>query len=459
MRPLQKWRRHMVQGAIHLAIACLGAVIAISLLGSVKQRVGPYDAELRLTFNSLTRVEVPPLGNVEFNSHEGPLGVSINLSQLRPAATSFITNNPETVNNLGSRLLDDIRAAVRHLLVRSLIVALFGGVILTLLTQGWGLAWRSGTAATGLLLAFALVGWFSFSPESINQPRYHGLMSYAPAFVGNAQLTAGRVEAYEEELAKLVSNTVSLHQATSDLPSLGNGDVTQVLLVSDIHSWPGTFGTIQSLADGYQVDLVIDAGDLTERGLALESRFFTGIGELGVPYAYVKGNHDTSITVSQVGGFPNAVVLNGQPVEIAGLRILGGPDPINPGTPVDLRDELLVEQGQQLAQTAITDGAIDLMIVHNPLAAEQLVGTVPLVLAGHLHSRSQELVDGTLIYIEGSTGGASLRTLQTGEAVPKSASLLYFDSLTDRLVAYDQITLGGLGETEVTIERTVLEGT
>ena len=34
--------------------------------------------------------------------------------------------------------------------------------------------------------------------------------------------------------------------------------------------------------------------------------------------------------------------------------------------------------------------------------------------------------------------------------------MLYFSASTGRLQAYDDITLGGLGESEVTIERTVV---
>jgi hypothetical protein len=64
--------------------------------------------------------------------------------------------------------------------------------------------------------------------------------------------------------------------------------------------------------------------------------------------------------------------------------------------------------------------------------------------------------DGTLLMIEGSTGGAGLRGLQGEDPTPLSCTVLYLDPDTGALRAYDEITLGGLGETEVTIQRFVV---
>jgi hypothetical protein len=64
--------------------------------------------------------------------------------------------------------------------------------------------------------------------------------------------------------------------------------------------------------------------------------------------------------------------------------------------------------------------------------------------------------DGTLLMVEGSTGGAGLRGLQGEEPTPLTCTVLYLDPDTGALRAYDEITLGGLGETEVTIQRFVV---
>jgi hypothetical protein len=100
---------------------------------------------------------------------------------------------------------------------------------------------------------------------------------------------------------------------------------------------------------------------------------------------------------------------------------------------------------------------------------------VSLVLAGHTHEPSDETIeppdedDGsgdtdtteepppdTRLLVEGSTGGAGLRGLQGDEPKPLQASVLYFDPDTRELVAYDRISVQGLGETGATIDRHIL---
>jgi hypothetical protein len=96
-------------------------------------------------------------------------------------------------------------------------------------------------------------------------------------------------------------------------------------------------------------------------------------------------------------------------------------------------------------------------MVHDPKQAPPLDGEVPLVLAGHTHEREvTELDGGTRLMVEGSTGGAGLRGLQGEYPEPLTCTVLYLDPDTGVLRAYDEITLGGLGETEVTVRRTVV---
>jgi hypothetical protein len=109
-----------------------------------------------------------------------------------------------------------------------------------------------------------------------------------------------------------------------------------------------------------------------------------------------------------------------------------------------------------------------------------LSGVVPLVLAGHLHSRQVSLLpppvlaDGaaspdpspaptatgsavrpTRLMVEGSTGGAGLRGLEKEKPTPLTLSVLYFDE-THALKAYDDIRLGGTGESNVEVQRKVI---
>jgi hypothetical protein len=57
--------------------------------------------------------------------------------------------------------------------------------------------------------------------------------------------------------------------------------------------------------------------------------------------------------------------------------------------------------------------------------------------------------------VEGSTGGAGLRGLENDQTTPLALSVLYFDE-NQQLKAYDDISLGGTGQSNVTVQRKVI---
>jgi hypothetical protein len=63
------------------------------------------------------------------------------------------------------------------------------------------------------------------------------------------------------------------------------------------------------------------------------------------------------------------------------------------------------------------------------------------------------LPGGTRVFVQGSTGGAGLRALQSQPPTPIECSVLYFDRATRKLQAWDDITVAGLGGTAAQIQR------
>jgi hypothetical protein len=147
---------------------------------------------------------------------------------------------------------------------------------------------------------------------------------------------------------------------------------------------------------------------------------------------------------------------------VAGIAVVGAPDPrFTPDKSTgddDAGEDVLVESGEELAEfVGELDAAPAIALVHDPRQAAPLDGGVPVVLAGHTHERKvSRLDDGTLLMVQGSTGGAGLRALQGEYPEPLTCTVLYLDADTGALRAYDEITLGGLGETEVTIQRVLV---
>jgi hypothetical protein len=156
---------------------------------------------------------------------------------------------------------------------------------------------------------------------------------------------------------------------------------------------------------------------------------------------------------------------------VGGLTIAGIGDPeFTPDkteTPADGADDdpllsPLARAGEELATTVRgSTKPVDVAMVHDPEMAGPLSGTCPLVLAGHRHQREVSVLPAvpgggpTRLMIEGSTGGAGLRGLEGEEPTPLTLSVLYFDE-NRTLKAYDDIRLGGTGQSQVTLERKVI---
>lgn len=458
-------RSRSVSGLKVLAGTAIGAVIAVALAGSVRSSIGPFDTTLvaRPSPNGVSTVKLAPLGSIEFDTHAGPVEIVLRVDELRPDEAERIARDPAVLEEVQDDIAADVREALLDLLIRVVGVAAIGGAMGALVGQR---TWRAAVAggATGALVvgALAAVCAGTFKPEAVAEPRYSGLLATAPNAVGEVESIIERYDDYRRQLAELVTNVATLYQAGQSLPALDLGDATvRVLHVSDVHNNPQAFDLMARLIDQFELDAVIDTGDLTDWGTEPESQLIDQIADLQVPYVWVRGNHDSTRTQAVVADQPNAVVLDGNGADVVGLRVWGIGDPrytpdkdqpAGGGSEGDQADAFADDVARELASTR----GVDLVVVHDARIAAAVGDQVPLVLAGHTHQpRQDEIGDATLL-VEGSTGGAGLRGLQGDDPHPLTASILYFDATSDRLIAYDRITVDGLGGAGVRIERHVL---
>jgi predicted MPP superfamily phosphohydrolase len=355
-------------------------------------------------------------------------------------------------------------AGLRRLAVQVLLATFTGAGLLGLLVwrrPAWALA--SGGLAAAIMVGAAAVAAASFQQSALAQPTYDGLLVSAPSLVGSAANIVNDFARYEQQLAGLVTNVSQLYATTSNLPTFARDDDTIVALhVSDLHLNPSAWGIIDSISAQFQVDLVIDTGDIVDWGSTTEDLYVRGIATLDKPYVFVRGNHDSVATAAAVAAQPNAVVLDRTVREVAGLRVAGIADPrFTPDQSTRTADDarkLPLAAGRRLARVVASAGDVDVALLHDPTGAEPLDTVVPLVLGGHGHRRVVDVMaGGTRILQQGSTGGAGLRGLQQEEPTPVEASVLYFDRTDGDLLAYDDITLGGLGLASAQIERTVVD--
>ena len=452
-----------------VVFALAGAVIGLALAGRSPAAVGPFDTTLsvRPSWGGETTVLLAPLGRIRLDTHDAPVGLVLRVDELRLEEAERFAQDPTLLIALGDDVSDDVRRAAAGLLLRCFAAAVLGGVLGALVTR---VSWRRGAVGAGvgalLVVGTGTVAGATYDERAISEPQYTGLLTIAPTAVGDARSIVENFGRYRVQLAELVGNVVTLYEAAQGLPNLDPGEETvRVLHVSDVHLNPQAFDVMRLLVRQFDLDAVLDTGDITDWGSEPESELLGQIPTLAVPYVWVRGNHDSMTTQSAVAAQPNAVVLDGgNAVDVAGLRLWGIGDPrYTPAKDQPTGGEVEQEAAEAFApevdrqvEEAAQPADIDAVLVHDARAAADLGGDVPLVLSGHTHrAREGRIGRTTRLLVEGSTGGGGLRALQGEEPTPLSCSVLYFDPSSRELVAYDRVTVRGLGEAGVTITRHV----
>ncbi|MET8568130.1 metallophosphoesterase [Streptomyces sp. NPDC004783] len=448
-----------------VAVVLLGAWLGLLVVGNVRVPVGPMNTTmtLRPSLTGGTKINVSPLGALQLDSHIAPVRLDVNVDQLDPDRAQALVDHPERLSGLQDEVAQDVGHGTLDLAARSCVAVVTGATALGLAVyRRPRRALASGGLALTLLVASGGTAYATWNPDSVLEPRFSGLLSSAPSLVGNARSIVTEFDVYQKELARLVTNVTKLYDVTSTLPAYQPDPSTiRVLHVSDIHLNPASWKIIASLVEQYKVNVIVDSGDTMDHGTAAENGFLDPVENLGAPYVWVRGNHDSAVTQQYLEGLKNVHVLDdGRARTVAGLRFAGIGDPqytpdrsAKPGA--DASQELA---GARLA-SALRDQSragtpVDVAVAHEPSAAREVDGTVPLVLAGHVHHEDMEVMKyGTRLRVEGSTGGSGLRAVEGKHPDPIQASILYFDRDSRRLQAWDEIELGGLGLTTAEVSR------
>jgi len=265
--------------------------------------------------------------------------------------------------------------------------------------------------------------WATYQPDQLSSFRTTGLLGTVRSNVG----LLADVQARAEQVTPYVTNLLALSSALQEkfIPQ----DVTRppaarFLLVSDIHG-ANQYPVMKRIIDAEQVSAVIDSGDLLNFGDVTEaevSGILTSIQNLGVPYLFVRGNHDASSLADQallarMARIPNVVLLEPAPqsyteVGINGVLVAGFNDPRFFGD-----DNLNNNQKQRPAADAFNRAfadrpAPDLVVTHEPGAA-RMVASATLLVNGHLH---KDELEGNRIGVGTFTGGGTVGHFVLGRA-------------------------------------------
>jgi predicted phosphodiesterase len=497
-------RRPVVVSRIALALVAVLAALTFGVTtAEAEATLGPHLARYEMTVDHEVTVDLGPLGTIVIDSPlPFVLGARVVVQEI-PAELSALDQS-QTIDALSGDLQryvqffgapgPTIEAAARALALDAVkrALAALGLVALAWWVGRWALGAtrraelsaelrrHGGVVAGGVALTLLVVGAVTASSARAPGPAQAGQASsvFDGTPLEGARITgrlAGLVDTYGAQALDAYRENERYYAAAADAVEQAwhaelareeaaaeidgrrrsSGETVTALVVSDLHCNVGMATVIARVASLAGVDMVLNAGDSTVDGTAVESYCVQAFADAvpdGVPYVIADGNHDsaqTAATEKAVG----AIVLAGHVVEVDGIRILGDSDPnetrIGEGTRPK-SDETVVQEGQRLADVACTDGDVDLLLIHTPSVGDEALrqGCVPTQISGHLHTRygPMRIGDGVR-YISSSTAGALLDEPTVGPLRGTAElTLLHLDAETRRVVDYRLVRVRPSGE-------------
>lgn len=430
-----------------IVVGLIGSWLAMSAFGGSDTSMGPFRVGLDAGFGrSVTDLAIPPFGKLTADTHKAPLRVTATLEDVQvPELSSAVAS--EGTAGVAAEVERDAIDRIVPFAVRLFLVALTGAFVLALLV--FRTAWRRILAA--VLASIVLVGgsevvvWSTYRTEAFTSPTFHGSLSLAPKLIGPVEEATSRIEDFRTELERVVDGATRAYTSISSVNTDG-ADVIRVLHISDIHLSPLGQDFASQVAEGFDVDFVVDTGDLTSFGTTPEEFVLRQIRAMGIPYVFVRGNHDSFALQAAMAQIPNAMVLDGDARTIEGLSIYGLGHPVfTPDQDAAVTEREFADQAREAGRRVLADVEAmpeppDVVAVHDDRMAEEVAGRVPLVLSGHFHEEGERVDHGTLYLRAGSTGGSGFNVFTEPGGIPLSADVLYFAREPEpKLIAYDVI--------------------
>lgn len=452
--------RHGLTLSVVLAVGVAGGLLGLALTPPVAGDVGPGRVEVRLrsSLDGRTEIGVPPLGQVQADTHVAPTVLSAEVESVDIGALQRLLLAQRPTERFVETAEEDVRALVVRFTVIGIVAGATGGAVLAALV--WHRRWRriAITGSIGALTVVALLGatWREYDTQAFTQPTYDGAIERAPVVVEAVSRhvrSLSEVRAQVDSLGHQLAELYAVAFTEQDDPTTRG---TTILHVSDIHSNPLALEMVERLAEDFDVDAVLDTGDLTSFGLPIEARITDQVAAIDARYLLVTGNHDSPGNREAIGTAPNVELLRGDVVTVGDLSILGVEDPTYTATnQISGREaDAAIDRDAPSVARSVRSARPDVLAVHNDRLAASSFGTVPLIVNGHRHRQDLERRAGTLRLAVGSTGATGLGyfTVDTDQAF--EAQILQF--VEGCLRTRDYVRVHGIGG-DVELQRTTFE--
>lgn len=410
--------------ALKILFSLLLMLLFIQLLGPINFTTGAFEfeASLKLWGKGRTLIYFPPLGKVTASTHWPPLDFHLLLKNINTEELATLTSHIPLADFWSGDLFQDIKTNIIKYTASLFLLAFLLGMISPLLWTRQGVSKKEmllmGLVNLLVLVFFVSAAFFSYNTAAFLEAEYQGVLEAAPWVLHTLYEGRDIVENIGAQFTEVVESISFLEKEINKNTPLDEPQNTiKVLHVSDIHNNPAAFNFIRRIVDTFNVQLIIDTGDMVDYGMDLELELFLqNFNEINVPYVFIPGNHESPLVVEQLKELENITVLEDGEIEMAGLKITGLADPASSSTALSLSDETLVEEkAQQLAKNVAGSGEATIIAAHNPKLFKYLRKDGNLLLGGHLH---KPFVNKNEEYIEinaGTTGASGIRGLQNLE--------------------------------------------
>ena len=434
------------------AIGILGSLIAINLFGRPLYRVGPLDMRLAvlMSVKGKTIVSLPPLGSLEAATHSAPIAVKVQVENARIDDLKQLLIDLPKKKVIEAQIRSEARSALLGFFVRLLALAFGGGFVAVAIVFGIrrsGRALAVGLANAGLLAALLGITLSTYHIDALHDaPTYRGGLRGAPWIVkllGAGVMNIGEVDSGVRDAAESISD-LEKHISALDGAKRPESE-HKILLISDIHNNTIGISFAAELARRFDVDLTLNAGDLTDLGTHFEAALAEQVSRISGPHVFATGNHDSPTIINALRHDRRSVVPNGKSVRVAGFEILAVNDPASRHTGVRsvLPTRSEIEAAKRDLRTTLRrlPHPPDILLVHSNKIGQPFVGKVPVVVWGHTHSIDVQQKGAGVGLNPGSTGASGVRIMQAGSSKSMSAIILYVSKHPTRAIAADIIEL------------------
>lgn len=388
---------------------------AVTELGELKVSLRPGSGG--------TFLDIPPLGRVVADTHRSPVDLHVTLSRID------LGNSEEVATSVSARtaLLDATERELRSALIRhALLGALSGAALSALFAHVRRRSPRSVLATIAVSLTCSVTvglgAFLDFDSQAFSSPRFQGPLASAPSVLKKLDSALENVSLFRGRLGDI---TAQVELLTAPLPP--EEASTTILHVSDIHSNVVGFAWVDELVRRFRPDVVVDTGDVTSFGVAVEEQALDRFLETPrESYLVTFGNHDSQELRERLSR--RITPIHERVVTVGEVTIIGLDDPTYTArvgsTPAD--EEKYARSGTRLAELCARHRPV-VVAVHNPSQARFVDGCAQVVLSGHLHVPDQyRLPKGTVVSVSGTSGASGLEGLNRDGVY--FAELLRFDA-------------------------------